>query len=254
MRENYARLDEVLTECYLIGKWENGDVDQRKFTNSCGRFFFGGAQEKSLKSCWWFPGELPFYSGAIFFYSFGWSFGRSSVGELLELWILASVASPPTLLVLPILDPPLLDLPILDLLLLDLLHKQVVVFYFTFHWHLEVLKRKGLFFFAFSPSPSWASCLTRNKKCFLHRFVIWVRLKICLLANYLHFPGNIARAFVIFRFGSISLVVSLASVPIQYVVRSRKLKKSLAKLYLPFVGGYAVFHGLRLSFVFFCFV
>ena len=66
----------------------------------------------------------------------------------------------------------------------------------------------------------------------------------------MHFPGNIARASVIFRFGSISLVVSLASVPNQYAVRSRKLKKSLAMLYLPFVGGYAVLYGLRLSFVF----
>ena len=46
----------------------------------------------------------------------------------------------------------------------------------------------------------------------------------------MHFPGNIAsaKASVIFRFGSISLVVSLASVHTQYAVRSRKLKKSLA--------------------------
>ena len=68
----------------------------------------------------------------------------------------------------------------------------------------------------------------------------------------MHFPGNIAsaKASVIFRFGSISLVVSPASVPTQYAGRSRKLKKSLAMLYLPFVGGYAVLYGLRLPFVF----
>ena len=58
--------------------------------------FCGGAQEKSLKSCWWFPGELPFIPERSFFYSFGWSFGRSSVGELRELWIQASVASTTT--------------------------------------------------------------------------------------------------------------------------------------------------------------
>ena len=61
MRENYARLDEVLTECYLIGKWGNGDVDQRKFTNSCGRFLWRRTRKKPQKLL------MIFYSGAIFF-------------------------------------------------------------------------------------------------------------------------------------------------------------------------------------------
>jgi len=66
-----------------------------------------------------------------------------------------------------------------------------------------------------------------------------------------HFPGTIARASVNFRFGSISLAVSLASVPNQYAVRSRKLEKSLAMLYLPFVGGYAFFTWIGIVICFF---
>ena len=96
MRGNYAWLDEVLTESYLIGKWGNGDVDQRKFTNSCGRFLWRRTRKKPQKLLM-IPGGTSFlFRSEVFFYSFGWSFGRSSVGELRELWIQASVASTTT--------------------------------------------------------------------------------------------------------------------------------------------------------------
>ena len=121
MRENYARLDEVLTECYLIGKWENGDVDQRKFTNSCGRFLWRRTRKKPQKLLM-IPGGTSFLFRSDFF------FIRS--GEVLvdPAWeSCGSCGSWPLLH-----PPPLLDLPILDLLLLDLLHREVVtLFHFS---------------------------------------------------------------------------------------------------------------------------
>ena len=67
MRGNYARLDEVLTESYLIGKWENGDVDQRKFTNSCGRFLWRRTRKKPQKLLM-IPGGTSFlFRSEVFF-------------------------------------------------------------------------------------------------------------------------------------------------------------------------------------------
>ena len=133
--------------------------------------FCGGAQEKSLKSCWWFPGELPFYSGANFFYSFGWSFGRSSVGELRELWILASVASTTTTWSTHSWSTTTRSTPqgggYFISLFIDI----------SKYW-----KEKGQFFASeFPPSPSWASCLRHEIKCFLHRFVTPEDLLTCHL-------------------------------------------------------------------------
>ena len=63
---------------YLIVKWIKGDVGQRKFLHSCGRFLC----EEGKK-----PQKLLMIPGG--------SFGGSSVGVWGELWIRASVASPP---------------------------------------------------------------------------------------------------------------------------------------------------------------
>ena len=148
--------------------------------------FCGGAQEKSLKSCWWFPGELPFYSGAnLFFYSFGWSFGRSSVGELRELWILASVASTTTTWSSHSWSTTTRSTPqgggYFISLFIDI----------SKYW-----KEKGKFFASeFPPSPSWASCPRHEIKCFLHRFVtpkdlLTCHLQMCTSQELL--PGHLS--------------------------------------------------------------
>ena len=123
MRENYARLDEVLTECYLIGKWENGDVDQRKFTNSCGRFLWRRTRKK--------PQKLLMIPGGTNFLFIPERFFFIRSGEVLvdPAWeSCGSCGSWPLLH-----PPPLLVLPILDLLLLDLLlHKETgTLFHFS---------------------------------------------------------------------------------------------------------------------------
>ena len=170
MRENYARIDEVLTECYLIGKWGNGDVDQRKFTNSCGRFLWRRTRKKPQKLLM-IPGGTSFLFRSDFFYSFGWSFGRSSVGELRELWILASVASTTTTRSTNSWSSTTRFTPqgggYFISLFIDI----------SKYW-----KEKGQFFASeFPPSPSWASCLRHEIKCFLHRFVTPEDLLTCHL-------------------------------------------------------------------------
>ena len=97
--------------------------------------FCGGAQEKSLKSCWWFPGELPFYSGAKFFFILS---GEVLVDPAWESW--GSCGS--WLLLHP---PPLLVLPILDLPLLDLLHKEAgTLFHFSLTF--QNIEKRGVNF------------------------------------------------------------------------------------------------------------
>ena len=86
MRGNYARLDEVLTECYLIGKWENGDVDQRKFTNSCGRFLLRRTRKKPQKLLM-IPGGTSFLFRSDFFLFFRvkfWSIQRGRVEGVVD--------------------------------------------------------------------------------------------------------------------------------------------------------------------------
>ena len=163
MRENYARLDEVLTECYLIGKWENGVY---KFL---WEIFVATHKKKASKVVndsrgnFLFIPELSFFilSGEVLVDPAWESWGSCGSRPLLHL----------PLLDLPILDlPPLLDPPLLDLLLLDLLHKQVWFLYFTFHWHFKILKREGSIFCLWVFSVAFLSIL-HEIKCFLHRFI-----------------------------------------------------------------------------------
>ena len=134
MRENYARLDEVLTESYLIGKWGNGDVDQRKFTNSWGRFLWRRTRKKPQKLLM-IPGGTSFlFRSEVFFYSFGWSFGRSSVGELREF------GSRPLLHLVAIYH----HYSIYQFLIYrcSIYSTSMWLLNFTFHWHFETLKKE----------------------------------------------------------------------------------------------------------------
>ena len=193
MRGNYARLDEVLTECYLIGKWENGDVDQRKFTNSCGRFLWRRTRKKPQKLLM-IPGGTSFLFRSEVFFILS---GEVLVDPAWESW--GSCGSRPLLhlplLDLPILDlPPLLDPPLLDLLLLDLLHKQVWFLYFTFHWHFKILKREGSIFCLWVFSVAFLSIL-HEIKCFLHRFIKpedLLTCHLCMCTSQETLPGHLS--------------------------------------------------------------
>ena len=153
---------------WQMGKWRCRPKKVYKFL---WEIFVAAHKKKASKVVDDSQGNFLFIPKRSFFYSFGWSFGRSSVGELRELWILASVASTTTTCSTNSWSTTTRSTPqgggYFISLFIDI----------SKYW-----KEKGQFFASeFPPSPSWASCLRHEIKCFLHRFVTPEDLLTCHL-------------------------------------------------------------------------
>ena len=179
-----------------MGKWRCRPKKVYKFL---WEIFVAARKKKSLKSCWWFPGELPFYSGAKFFFILS---GEVLVDPAWESW--ESCGS--RLLLHP---PPLLDLLLLDLPLLDLLHRKVVT---LIHFSLTFrnIEKKKVNFLRFLHRLPEHLVLHEIKNVF------FTYLSFCYTWRFIHLPTTCTSQQTLpghLTFFS-DLAVSLASVPI----------------------------------------